>query len=148
MNAKLLATIVSASIVITGCSAVGHKNAVRNDDKDRISVGKVQKEIKVGMSSAEVAGSLGSPNMVTTDEHRREEWVYDKIATESVHSSSSGGISTLILGGIGRVVAGGFGPSYSKSAGASSTSQRTLTVIVKFDKESRVRDFSYRTSSF
>ena len=36
----------------------------------------------------------------------------------------------------------------NKSAGASSASQRTLTIIVKFDDAGLVRDFSYRTSSF
>jgi hypothetical protein len=33
------------------------------------------------------------------------------------------------------------------ASGAASTSQRTLTVIIKFDSDSKVRDFSYRTSS-
>ena len=31
---------------------------------------------------------------------------------------------------------------------ASSTSQRTLTVIIKFDEEKKVRDFAYHTSRF
>jgi hypothetical protein len=37
--------------------------------------------------------------MVTTDEERRETWVYDKISTETVVSTSSGGVGSLILGG-------------------------------------------------
>ena len=36
----------------------------------------------------------------------------------------------------------------STSAGASATSQRTLTVIIKFDSDDRVRDFSYHSSRF
>ena len=36
----------------------------------------------------------------------------------------------------------------SGSAGARSTSQRTLTVIVKFDEEKKVRDVAYHTSRF
>jgi len=101
-----------------------------------MTVGKVQKEIRVGMSGAEVAQVLGSPNIVSTDEERREVWIYDKIATDRAYSSSSGGVNALILG---------FGGS---SAGASSTSQRTLTVIIKFDKSGKVRDFAYHTSRF
>ena len=103
------------------------------------------------MPASEVATVLGSPNIVTTDEKRREVWVYDKIATERAYSTSEGGISTLILGGalvgsglIGAAVA----PSYSQSAGAESTSQRTLTVIIKFDEQLKVRDFAYHTSRF
>lgn len=133
------------------CSATRHRQAVRNDDKDRLTVGKVQREIRVGMSGAQVIEVLGSPNVVTTDEKRREVWVYDKIATEHVYSGSSGGISALILGGfIGSSGAGGggVGPSYSSGAGASSTTQRTLTIIIKYDEQNKVRDFAYRQSSF
>jgi outer membrane protein assembly factor BamE (lipoprotein component of BamABCDE complex) len=101
-----------------------------------MTVGKVQREIRVGMTNAQVVEALGSPNMVTTDAQRRETWVYDKIATDTVYSSDSGGVSALFFGG------------YRSSAGAASTSQRTLTVIIKYDENSRVRDFAYRSSSF
>jgi hypothetical protein len=103
------------------------------------------------MPSAEVAEILGSPNMVTTDEKRREVWVYDKIATETVYSTSSGGVSSLILGGAGSAgLLGGLlgGGSANRDAGAASKTQRTLTVIIKFDENQKVRDFSYRQSSF
>ena len=135
-----------------GCASVAeHRQAVRSDDTDRLTVGKVQREIRVGMSSAEVIEVLGSPNMVTTDEKRREVWVYDKIATERAYSSSSGGVSALILGGFvggSGAAGGGVGPSFSKGTGASSTTQRTLTIIIKFDEQKKVRDFAYRQSSF
>ena len=41
---------------------------------------------------------MGAPNIVTTDEDRREVWIYDKIATEAAYSTSSGGLSSLIVG--------------------------------------------------
>ena len=103
------------------------------------------------MSSAEVVAVLGSPNMVTTDEKRREVWVYDKIATDRAYSASSNGISALILGGDAGgsgALGGGIGSGFLWDSGASSTSQRTLTVIIKFDEQSTVRDFAYRQSSF
>lgn len=137
---------------VTGCvSTSKHRQEVRDDSGEKISVGTVQREIKVGMSSAEVIEALGSPNMVSTDAERREVWVWDKISTEHIYSTSSGGVSALILGGakIGGGVGGGMGGgSYDKSTGASSTNQRTMTIIVKFDKESKVRDFAYRQTSF
>jgi len=91
------------------------------------------------MSSAQVIEILGSPNMVSTDEERREVWVYDKIATDVTYSTSEGGAGVwlLVLG------VGGSG-----SSGAKSTSQRTLTIVIKFDKDSKVRDFAYHSSSF
>lgn len=144
-----------AVLIVVFCvscmSATQHRQEVSNTEADRISVGKVQREIRVGMSNAEVVEVLGSPNMVTTDEKRREVWVYDKIATDHAYSTDSGGISALILGGnVGGsgAVGSGIGSGYSRGSGASSTSQRTLTVIIKFDEQNKVRDFAYRQSSF
>jgi hypothetical protein len=110
--------------------------AAGRDGQDRMTLGTVQREIRIGMSGAEVAGVLGAPNIVTTDERRRETWVYDRIATEHAYSASAGGVNALFLAGVGG------------RTGASQTSQRTLTVVVRFDEVSRVRDFSYRSSSF
>lgn len=134
--------------ILFGCqTAAEHRAAVSSQEGTNLSVGTVQREIKVGMSSAEVVQALGSPNMVTTDEQRREVWVYDKIATDRAYSNSSGGINSLILG-VGGSVLGGLGGGASSSAGASSTSQRTLTIIIKFDAQSKVRDFAYHTTKF
>lgn len=136
------------SIVLAGCmSASQHRQAVQDDTGERVTVGTVQKEIHVGMSGAEVAAVLGSPNIVSTDEERREVWIYDKVATDYAYSSSSGGISALILGW-GSQVAGAAAPSYGASSGAASRTQRTLTIIIKFDTEGKVRDFAYHTSKF
>ena len=143
---------ISGCLLLAGCMTPGdHLNAVRGNDSDRLTVAKVQKEIRVGMPSAEVASVLGSPNLVTTDAQRCEVWVYDKVATERVYSTSEGGLG-LILGGLGGGSHGGgfggLGSGYSSGAGASSTNQRTLTIVIKFDNEGKVRDFRYRQSSF
>jgi outer membrane protein assembly factor BamE (lipoprotein component of BamABCDE complex) len=136
-------TILLASMA-AGCSATHHAGDVRGaDDADRVTVGTVQKEITLGMSAASVAQALGSPNIVTSDDERQETWIYDKISSEVTYSRSSGTIVGLIFGGSG----GGAGVG-STSAGASATSQRTLTVIIKFDADDRVRDFSYHSSRF
>jgi len=134
--------------LVAGCqSAAIHKQQVQDDSTDRVTVGNVQREIRIGMSGAEVAQVLGSPNIVSTDEERREVWIYDKIATDHAYSESKGGVMALIFGW-GGSAGGAAGGSMSSSAGASSTSQRTLTVIIKFDKEGKVRDFAYHTSRF
>lgn len=139
-------------LLLSACqSAQYHRRAVTDDEGERVSVGTVQREIRVGMSSAEVAEVLGSPNIVSTDDQRREVWIYDKIATDRVYSADSGGVAALILGGwpLGSGALGGGGAgSYTRGAGAASTSQRTLTIIIKFDRNQRVRDFAYHTSRF
>ena len=128
---------------LAGCTASQHRASVQDDASDRVTVGKVQKEITIGMPAARVAESLGSPNIVTNDEQNRETWIYDKIATDVTYSRSSGVAGGLIFGGSG----GGAGIGTAGS-GATTTSQRTLTVVIHFDTESRVRDFAYHTSRF
>ena len=127
--------IVCCGLLLGGCHTAQQHSADVNQAGDRLTVGTVQKEIRVGMTGAEVAAALGSPNIVTTDDNRREVWIYDKMATTTAYSRSEGGATILVLG------VGG-------SAGAQSTSQRTLTVIIKFDENKKVRDFAYHASSF
>ena len=138
-----LSLLAAATLVLSGCSATQHRAEVQDDASDRISVGTVQREIRVGMPSAEVAAILGAPNIVSTDADRREVWIWDKVSSEVSYSRSSGVIAGLVVGSSGGGIGGG-----SKNAGAANASQRTLTIIVKFDETDRVRDFSYRTSSF
>lgn len=145
---KKVLFVLALATGLAGCQSAGyHRAAVQSEEGDRISVGKVQREIKIGMSSTDVIQVLGSPNIVTTVDKRRESWVYDKISTDRAYSTSSGGVNALILGG-GGGIGGGTGFGGGASAGASSTSQRTLTIIIKFDGESKVRDFAYHTSRF
>lgn len=151
---RLFAPIACTTLILAGCQSVQrHAAAVQEAQgtDSKLTVGTVQRQIRVGMTNADVVQVLGAPNMVTTDDKRRENWVYDKIATDTVYSGSSGGVSALFLGGglVGAgLLGGGANSSYQSAAGAASTSQRTLTIIVKFDEASRVRDFAYRSSSF
>lgn len=151
MKIRIL-SILALGLLITGCmGAREHQQAVSNQDSDRISVGTVQREIRTGMPSSQVIEALGAPNIVTTDEKRREVWVYDKISTEQVYSRSTDSGNILVLGGvIGAIagVGGAGGAGTERAAGASSTTQRTLTIIIKFDENHLVRDFAYRQSSF
>ena len=130
-------------LVLSGCKSVeDHIRGVRDESGEKVTVGKVQAEIQTGMSGAQVAEVLGSPNIVTTDEERREVWIYDKFKTET----SAGG-SILIVGLIDSFL-GGVAPSNKSSSGATSKSQKTMTIIIKFDKDKKVRDFAYHQSSF
>ncbi len=134
---KKLLVILAALVFLSGCSSAYYhaKQVHKADQLDRVTVGKVQSQIRIGMPSAQVVEVLGSPNIVTTDENRLENWVYDKIATDVVYSNESGG-AWLIIG------------SVHPNSGASSTSQRTLTIVIKFDADKKVRDFAYHSSSF
>lgn len=148
MNRVTIMVTVLVSLILGGCmSAAQHREAVRDDSADKITVGVVQKEVRMGMSGAEILGILGAPNIVSTDAERREVWVYDKIATEYAYSTSGGGANAFVLGFDSDVLTGVNG-GYNRNAGAATRSQRTLTIIVKFDELSLVRDFAYHASSF
>jgi hypothetical protein len=125
-----------SGLLVTGCeSAAQHQKAVSEEPVEKFTLGNVQRKISKGMSQADVAASLGSPNIVTKDANGKEAWVYDKMAREVAYSHDQGGV-WLILG------------AYSKEAGATRTSQRTLTVVIKFDPIGQVDDVTYHSSQF
>lgn len=121
---------LSLCIAVAGCG--GGKAEIK---EDRLTVGKVQGEIKVGMPASQVAELLGSPNIVTTDEKRREVWIYDKVSTDRVDTASSSFAGLIIVGAAAR-------------DSSSSQRQRTLTIIIKYDEDKKVRDFAYNATQF
>jgi outer membrane protein assembly factor BamE (lipoprotein component of BamABCDE complex) len=147
-----LGFLLFAFLLMSGCmTAAQHQRTLHSTQEREMTVGIVQKEIRVGMSQADVATALGSPNIVTRDSEGKETWIYDKIATEASYSRDSGGIG----GGAGAggvagttLILGLFSGSYSREAGAAATTQKTLTVIIKFDKNNKVESFSYHASKF
>lgn len=127
-------SILLAILVCTGCAqnAAWHSDQVSKTEKNNLTVGTVQRSIHKGMSGGQVAEVLGSPNIVSTDENGQEVWIYDKFYTEGVVSGSNGwtfGLSNV-------------------AAGAARTSQSTMTVIIKFGANKKVRDVAYHKSSF
>jgi len=127
-------------------NAADHRNALRDSSDEKLTLGVAQREIREGMSQAEVAKALGSPNMVTKDRSGVETWIYDKVSTETAYSTSKNGVAGLVLGGGSGAGAAGIG-SASQASGATSRTQRTLTIIIKF-KDSAVSEFTYNSTSF
>lgn len=133
MRITIFLTVLALLAGCAGASGGGDRN---------LTAGNVKREVYIGMSGAEVAEALGSPNIVTTDMNRNETWIYDKISTE-VHEaeakSATGVLRYLeVWGPIG----------FSGKTNRRSSSQRTITVIIKFDENDQVRDFAYHTSRF
>lgn len=117
-------------LIIAGCANQPTQNVA--DDKNQLTLGKVQQSIKKGMKQDEVVAALGSPNMVTKDSAGNVTWIYDKFKTETNASASQG---SSFLGG-------------SSSANASTVrSQKTLTVVLKF-KGNTLSDINYNATSF
>ncbi|QMU55811.1 MAG: hypothetical protein GKS04_01215 [Candidatus Mycalebacterium zealandia] len=138
MKSVSVLCILALLTVSCGMTAADHSRSLASSQEQEMTVGIVQRDIQKGMSQADVAQSLGSPNIVTRDSEGLETWVYDKIASEASYSQSSGGVGlvlSLLWGS-------------AKSTGASSSTQKTLTVIIKFDDKKNVSSFTYHSSKF
>jgi len=135
---------------VGGCISTAEKELSASKERE-MTLGLAQKEIRVGMSQAEVAEALGSPNIVSKDSEGNESWIYDKIATEVSYARDSGGVAAGGIGGtgIGSWLLGLTGSAqYSKSTGTETQTQKALTVVIKFDENSLVKSLSYHTSKF
>lgn len=133
----ILTAIFGISILVSSCTTVhgrSNYNASSNDYDQNLTPGKVQMEIKKGMSGAEVTQILGSPNIVTADENGLTTWVYDKIATEANYSKSSDALFLFIYG-------------QTNTTSNYTLTQKTITVVIKL-KENKVDSFTYHASKF
>lgn len=158
---------VSAMFMFTGCN-----NQQPTVSSKNITVGTVQKDISVGMYSTDVIKALGSPNIITKDKNGKTTWVYDKIST--YHSKTHGGINFVRMNNNDFVIAGGVLAGAVDIAGSAASStvlvsaatlglftlwntkddyeykteQKTITIILDFDKDDKLDNFSYMYSSF
>ena len=122
------------AVILGGCmSSSDHARQLPSYQERNMTVGIVQRDIRKGMTAAAVAEALGSPNIVSKDKDGKESWIYDRLATEAAYSAGSGGILSLLIG--------------SRNAGAVSSTQTSLTVIIKF-VNGTVSDYSYHSSRF
>ncbi len=131
--ARSFLTAAILGIALTSCNAGRFYDETYQETK-RLELGNVQKEICEGMGQDQVAIALGSPNIVTADKDKKETWIYDKIATEARQSGSSG----LIL----------FCQTGADYVSRKEVSQKTLTVVIKFDSNKLVESVSYHSSKF
>ena len=111
-----------------------------------LTLGKIQQVVQKGATKEKIVEELGSPNMVTGSSSDQETWIYDKVST-TVQADSKSESSTLIGGVFGGVFGVGGKSSSGTSSGTVSTSQKTLTLIIKF-KDGVIDTFATRMSSF
>lgn len=161
-----------ALVIFTGCENIQGPQVPQSN----LSVGKVQQNITKGMFSADIIKALGTPNIITRDKNGKTTWVYDKVST--YHSKTNGGLNFVrmnandfviaggILGTAGAVAAGIAESNFLLGVGATiatlglvtyastnddyeyKTEQKTLTIILDFDENEKLQNFSYMYSSF
>ncbi len=139
-------------LALSGCmSAADHAASLHPARGEAITVGMVQGQIHNGMTKAEVASVLGSPNIVSKDQRGLEAWIYDKVASEVSYSNSTNSLGggAGALGGVGSVLLGGLGTgSHVGNTGAAASSQRTLTVVITFNNAGLVDNSTYHSTTF
>ncbi|MGA2171780.1 MAG: hypothetical protein ABSG82_02035 [Sedimentisphaerales bacterium] len=135
--------------------------AVKGDVKQSgLSYGMVTSRVQKGVTTqAELIDLFGGPNIATTDSDGLETWVYERTSSQS-EISQEGSQDVNASSKINRLgVFFGIGTSNEetsksdtrvKSASTTSVTHsiKTLTVVVKFNKDKTVRDYSVRTANF
>lgn len=142
---KFLRCFMAAALV----AAPAYSKEKRSEDSaNTLTHGMVQMTLNVGQTTqAEILENFGGPNVTSIDGSGQEMWVYDRHATVTAGSSSGFSIGMLIGAG-GGDVGGGGGLGFGKKKSKSSQSSRSMTLIIKFDRNKVVSDFKSRSSSF
>lgn len=136
--------VVAVGVVPAGA---GDRAKAKEAPSSAFTLGVVQKELRPGLSQADVAERLGAPNILTRDGEGREAWVYDKVSSE--FEASSGGVGIAGGGmGAGSTFAGLLGINAAKRSEKARSSQRTLTVVVRFSAAGTVETFTWHDSRF
>jgi outer membrane protein assembly factor BamE (lipoprotein component of BamABCDE complex) len=145
-----LAYWVLVGITIAGCAAKEPPTppptppTARAPQADPVSYGGVTANVRKGVTTqSDLLHLFGGPNIATTDSDGTETWVYERSASESetitqskdesAKQSSAGDVQKL------KEFFGGTRTTHSI---------RTVTVIIKFNQNKTVRDFSVRASTF
>jgi hypothetical protein len=134
-------------VAVAGVATAGAGGREKAGASREFTLGLVQKALRPGLSQADVAERLGSPNIVTRGADGREAWVYDKVSSEV--EASSGGVSVGGLGsGAGNTFAGMLGIAGGKRSEKARFSQKTLTVVIRFSTAGGVESFTWHVSRF
>jgi len=117
-----------------------------------LSYGSVTSRVIKGKTTqTDLIDMFGGPNISTVDSDGLETWVYERSVTQTDASNRSQSWQAAAnLGVFFGHGSAGAQASGGQSAAASSTtaSFRSLTVIVKFNSDKTVKDYSVRASQF
>lgn len=126
--------IAAVCFSLIGCVPIPTQPVTTRNSE--LTHGNVQMNLRVDTTiQAEVLETFGAPNITTIDGAGREVWTYQRNATVA-QSSAGSNYWTIVLAGGG-----------TRTAGFEQTS-RTITLIIKFDKNKMVSDFHSRASNF
>ena len=109
-----------------------------------LTFGMVKKYLVMGVTTQEeILRVFGAPNIITRSASKTETWTYERVSYDSHRYGGSlglGGGTPLGSGGLGGV--GTFGGSKSSSG------MKTVTLMVHFDDNEKVADYSVMETHF
>ncbi len=144
MMARAAGALVAVALAAVPVTAAERE---KTETPRAFTLGLVQKALRPGLSQADVAERLGSPNIVARETDGREAWVYDRVSSEKETSGESVGVGGA-ASGAGGSLWGLLGVTAGKRSEKSKSSQRTLTVVVRFSAAGAVESFTWHDSRF
>lgn len=132
MNSRFAVTFIPILLALSFLAAACASYAKKDDSNTALTAGRVKMEIEKGRTTqADILKVFGSPNIVTKNRENDEVWNYNRMSYESVYGSDSG-----------------FLVFWSGSRAMSSTTTKSFDLIIIFDKNDVVKDYSIIAASF
>ena len=126
--------LVLALGLLAGCSSGQVERP--ESPKSTLTQGAIEIHLKKGVTTkTKVLETMGAPNITSLDSNGNDVWTYQRHSSVA-NSSSSSSYGTIIL----------FGGSQNTSGLESS--QKTMTLVIKFNDKGIVKDFKSQFTSF
>jgi hypothetical protein len=117
-------------ILFCGCAATVKET--QPTEKSNLTVGTVKTEIIKGKTTqAEILKLFGAPNIITKNRSNEEVWNYNRMSFESTSGSDAG-----------------FAIFWSGSRALSSSTSKSFDLIITFDENDVVKDYSVISAQF
>lgn len=114
-------------VVLSGCVTT-----TQSVQKSNLTAGMAKTKIVKGQTTQnDILEVFGAPNIITKNKSGNEVWTYDKV---SIEKSDTEGYGTIIIAGIAQ--------------NRSSSSARAFVLMIEFDDNDVVEEYSYRSSAF
>ena len=122
---SLLLLVITSSTLLLGCATTAPQ-------KSNLTAGTVKTHIQEGITSqTQILKLLGSPNIITRNKTGEEVWTYSRQSFDSKSGAFGGGL--ILFGG---------------SKAFSSASSNSFDLIITFDGQNIVKEYSVISSQF
>jgi hypothetical protein len=158
------AAVVVGALLVIGCAdktpppseRVDNPAAGTAEKPSNLSYGTVTATVKKNVTTqSDLVDMFGGPNISTTDKDGSEKWVYERTSSMNDMAGSAqdknfnaafGGGASVGSGVVGGGVSGGSKSSNTQQRSVNSV--RTLTVVITFNADKTVKDYTVRAAYF